>query len=300
MVHIGNDFFYQIQSNSFAFESDCFIYFMGIADHLVSNHFQLIWRLPLPQSTSKLTSEPKKAFLLNNRTYLVIRRRSRKLGEPRRRGIDGDLDERLKNEKELGHVFTCIFIWLTLISHLCYCCCSYYHVVIVSVMILVLRVFDHVRLPLMAAVVVAAVDDVEFGIMRMMVANIHCSADPLILVDLSHADARRYHASCQWICSHCFLLPCLSSASPVLMSNNQHCDLDQLCFHFSLRSQSDPWSIEFSALLLLQYLTMLSTNAARAVRLRLFQTLAILHICDRTYRRFHFPCRFRSLAMNAA
>lgn len=28
-------------------------------------------------------------------TYLVIRRRSRKLGDPRRRGIEGDLDERL-------------------------------------------------------------------------------------------------------------------------------------------------------------------------------------------------------------
>lgn len=31
-------------------------------------------------------------------TYLVIRRRSRKLGEPRRLGIDGDRDERLLKE----------------------------------------------------------------------------------------------------------------------------------------------------------------------------------------------------------
>lgn len=34
---------------------------------------------------------------MNVGAYLVIRRRSRKLGDPRRRGIDGDRDERLKN-----------------------------------------------------------------------------------------------------------------------------------------------------------------------------------------------------------
>lgn len=35
----------------------------------------------------------KKAF--ENNAHLVIRRRSKKLGEPRRRGIDGDRDELL-------------------------------------------------------------------------------------------------------------------------------------------------------------------------------------------------------------
>lgn len=32
--------------------------------------------------------------------YLVIRRRSRKLGDPRRRGIDGDREERLQTTNE--------------------------------------------------------------------------------------------------------------------------------------------------------------------------------------------------------
>lgn len=59
--------------------------------------------------------------------YLVIRRRSKKLGEPRRRGIDGDLDELLLQgfKSNLGNMAVtnekAIYVLLTSTRPLCYC-----------------------------------------------------------------------------------------------------------------------------------------------------------------------------------
>lgn len=49
----------------------------------------------------RILPKNKNGLLIN----LVIRRRSRKLGDPRRRGIDGDLDERLKSEYQIQKFF---------------------------------------------------------------------------------------------------------------------------------------------------------------------------------------------------